>query len=61
MVETLLDLRQAFQICHRSEIQVCLSELPRLTAIGMHVNVDGGFEGEGGAERDDEEEQDDDA
>jgi hypothetical protein len=60
-VETLLDLRQAFQICHKSEIQVCLSELPRLTAIGMHVNVDGGSEDEGGAEGDNEEEDEDDA
>jgi hypothetical protein len=30
-----------------------------LTAIGMHVNVNGGSEGEDGAEGDDEEEQDD--
>ena len=41
MVGALLDLRQAYQLCHRDEMLVCLSELPRMRDIGMHVVLGG--------------------
>ena len=39
LIRSLLRLRRSYAICHPTEIAVCLSEVPFLRELGMHVLV----------------------